>query len=193
MRYFIISQPKAGTYLAANLLRNLSLIPTNIHFTQNDYYLYDPNDLGEGRSNPNKYRIKGSFENSVNLIADDEFGVGHIHYNKKNSRILEPLKKIVIVRSLDGIIESYGRWIRSTGRKENLKGIINTANKVGEWIDQPDTFVLRFEQMVNKDLKVIDQLQRFLFNHIFVPSHEVMTMALMQDSLTKSDIRHGVI
>jgi len=191
MKYFIISQPKAGTYLAFNLLRNLSLIPSNIHFTQNDYYLYDPNDLDEGRSNPKKFRINGSLEDTVKLIGDDEFGVGHIHYNEKNSRILKPFKKIIVVRTLDGIIESYGRWIRNTGRKENLKGVINTVNKVGEWIDKPDTFVITFEQMINKDLKTIDQLQKFLFNHIFVPSHEVITMALEQDSLTKSDIRHA--
>lgn len=193
MKYFIISQPKAGTYLASNLLKYLSLIPTNIHYAENDYYLYDPNDIGEGRSNPNKFRIKGKFKDSVNLIDDDEFGVGHIHYNKRNEEILKPFKKIIVLRSIDGIIESYARWIRNTGRKENLKGIINTANKVSEWVDKPNTHVILFEQMINKNLKIIDGLQKFLFGHIHTTSYDAIKSALIENSLTKSDLRNETI
>ena len=44
IKAFIISKPKSGTYLCANLLKELGLIHQGLHFTpQKAYYKYDLN------------------------------------------------------------------------------------------------------------------------------------------------------
>ena len=99
MRVMIISQPKAGTYLCANILKELGLKFAGFHIGEPKYDRYP--ELNHPRykevlKNPKLAETKCPMEESVKLVRDGHFGVGHFLYNEEAESILQPLSLIHI-------------------------------------------------------------------------------------------------
>ena len=189
MRCVVISQPKAGTYLCANLLEELGMQNTFMHLSQHDYQRYDFTKMQECRESTSKFTYRKPLTQSLGMIPEDHFAVGHLKYNRKNIDRLSGFKKIVLTRELTAIKESAERWKALSGRNVAPKSLVGLAEEIAPWINENDTFQLRFECMINKEQVVLDKLQRYLFGDVRFNSVEIMERALARDSLTKSDIR----
>lgn len=183
MKYFIISTPKSGTYLLANIFKNMKISTSNMHIWQNDYGLYNP------KSNSFSHTTMDISE-SINLVKDNEFAVGHIQHNDKNVINLENFKKVLIVRDHLELWESAERFILETDRdvtpelnKENLLMIESWQNE--------NIFVINFKDIINLNVEKINDLQIYLFNEIKFNSKEIIIKSLNNSSITKSLIRDG--
>jgi hypothetical protein len=182
MKYFIISQPKAGTYLMSNILENMGIIPSKLHF--------DPKLIRKFNSLEDYETLKISIKNAFKEeIKDNEFAVGHIPYTLENEESLRGIKKVLITRSEKEIRESAKRYLQEHGI--NVEEIIKKSNleKINNWNDKEEVFSIRFEDVVGKNIEKLNELQMFLFNEIRFDSLEVINKALAKDSLTKSSIR----
>jgi len=183
MKYFIISTPKSGTYLLANIFKNMKISTSNMHIWQNEYGLYDTK---------NNYfnHISMDIENSVGLVKDNEFAVGHIHHNVNNVITLQNFKKVLIVRDHLELWESAERFILETDRdvthelnKENLLAIESWQNE--------NIFVINFKDIVGVNVEKINDLQIYLFDEIKFNSREIIINSLDDPSITKSLFRNG--
>lgn len=184
MKYFILSQPKAGTYLCSNLLVEFGIEQTDLHFSETEYQHYDLDDLESSRKNPRKYTKTSPLEVSTKLINEVSFGVGHLIPSDKNVRILKDFKKILLVRDIDSAKKSMDRWLKMSGRSGSFNE--TSYKKILGWETQSDVFKIDFTDLITKKIGVIDQLQLFLFDELKINSETALTNALEKDSMTKN-------
>ena len=189
MRYIILSQPKSGTYLCSNILRNMGIHQPWMHIDRSGYTHTDPNKIGmdECRKNPGKYKTRMSIAECLELIKEDEFAVGHLAHDARLETLLTDFKKIVLHRDSTEAAVSYNRMLVEYRKKPGNKKTV--PNNVSGWMKRPDCFVMNFDSMINQDTTKIDELQTYLFNEIKFDSAEVLTKSLEEDSPTKSSIR----
>jgi len=168
MKCFIISLPKSGTYLLSNLISQFGLEESLLHIGINKYQKYDPNNLSAGRKDPLKYTHELPIEESINLVKENQIVVGHLPFNENIYNILKPFKKILLTRDVDDINQSAKRWQSQTGRgnpeRTNVKQRKIVA--IGEWTNAQDIFKIEFDQIINRNKKVLDDLQMYLFGQI---------------------------
>jgi hypothetical protein len=181
MKFFIISQPKSGTYLMSNILKNMGINNSRLHF--------DPGLIRKFNTLKDFEKIEGTLEDGLDLIESDYYAVGHIPYNKKTREALFDFKKILITRNKEDIKKSALRYLDE--KNISVFSIINNKNlrRIERWKNSKDVFHITFEDIVNKNTKKIDELQIFIFGKIKFKSLKIIEMALSQESLTKSSIR----
>lgn len=186
MRTLIISQPKSGSYLCANLLQEFGLKFDGYHFSEDYYQKYDLSNTRHALTNKEDYTFQQHISQSIGHVQNNYFAITHLNYTDENYALFRPFKKIIITRSKDEILQSWERF-RSI---RNGKGEIDiTSLNQYHWIDYPNTFHLTFNNMINKDVPIIDNLQQFLFGNILHNSRTCIRTALSASSLTKSNIR----
>lgn len=183
MKVLIISQPKSGTYLCANILQNLGLTFTYMHLAVESYDKYEPDNLEDGRKYPEKYRHKLHIAETAKLISDNEFAVTHAAEQVNLPEFVD-FQKIVLHRDIKKAGESYNRWLQESGRKRREVSVIPQINT-----HIPNSFSLAFEDMLNKNTIAIDDLQVYLLGFVAFDSMTVIEKSLKQDSLTKSSKR----
>lgn len=191
MRAFIISKPKSGTYLCANLLKEFGLLHLGLHFTPNSgYYKYDLNRSDAMHQDVFKSYFKRgtTFVKNINIIPDNGLGVGHIPFKESLVKPLSKFKLIYLHRDDKGISESYAR-MRNDYKRE---GFLNKRNKrknnsIAMW--EPHCFSMSFDDLVYKNTIKIDELQKYLFNEIKINSGDAINRALSSPSITKSNKR----
>jgi hypothetical protein len=182
MKYFIISQPKAGTYLLSNILENMGIIPSKLHF--------DPNLVRRFTTLEDYERLNIPLNRAViKLLKENEFAVGHLTCGEKEEEALQNVKKILITRNTKGIKESALRYFKETGI--DVGEIVSYRNlmNIKKWRRVKEVFHITFEDIIKKDTRKINKLQMFLFNEIRFNSLEIINKSLEQESLTKSSIR----
>lgn len=184
MKYFIISTPKSGTYLVANILKNLDIKSSNLHIWPEVVSIYNEEEDYFKHEYIN-------FEQSCNIINEEEFAVGHIYFNEKNKNILSNFKKILIIRDHRELWQSAERFIL-----EKDKDVTESLKKeylymIEAWKSENDVFVLDYKDLIEKNINKIDDLQKFIFNKIKKDSEWLITKSLDDPSLTKSSLRSG--
>jgi hypothetical protein len=185
VKYFIISQPKSGTYLLSNILIELGIIPTHLHISNERYEDYS-NKGNDAVKNPKKYSKNIPIEESLTLIEDKSFAVGHLPYSENAEILLKDFKKILITRDINDIEKSWQRFNKDYQRKNGFNKEL--LNDIELW-KKSNIFHITFEELITKDIKKLDSLQLFLFNKINVNSANALDNALNSPSLTKSSIR----
>jgi hypothetical protein len=192
MKYFIISQPKAGTYLCSNILRNLDIHQSYLHLNLNHYSRYIEY-INDQEKEFEKELIHMPLKDSINLIKDNSFAVGHIPYDSTIEHMLKDFKKILVTRKIDDCIYSWGRFSKESrfAKGDFYKNKTNQYKyeKIAEWADKEDVYHITFNDMINKNIKKTNELQLFLFDEIKFLSEEILRKSLNEDSLTKSSIR----
>ena len=201
-KVFIISQPKAGTYLMANILMELGYRTGTIetfegikHLSRGKIEIYPlPGCEGfeESRKFPERYRLWQGFSRSADTINKGEFAVGHVRPDKGESHLkLRHFRKIFLERSPRDIEQSLFRWDSYSGRSpSNKKDVLRHANMMLQWkkSDYHGTggmFCLTFDDMKNYNVKKIDELQKFLGVVDLYDSKSLLQKALSNDSITK--------
>ena len=116
MRAMIISQPKAGTYLCAEILKQVGMKPTNWHLFRNRYTDYSGVGLEDARAKPGGLTKRRKLCEAAAEIDQAHFAVGHIGYAKSVAETLEPFRKILLTRELRQALESLCRFKYATGR-----------------------------------------------------------------------------
>jgi len=166
----------------------MGLMFTYMHINAGAYDRYNPQDLEDGRKHPERYRTKASIEEALEQINDNEFAVTHHIYSQKLEQQLYNFKKIILHRNPKDAADSWNRWNKESGRNRPRK--VTIPDSIKKWSDKRWTFTLSFEDMINKNTKVIDDLQQFLFAEIKYNSLDILELSLSQDSLTKSSLRN---
>jgi len=189
MKYLVISQPKAGTYLSANLLEEMGLIWTKLHFADNSVRSFQDINISEARMNNTHKTINRSLPDSLNLIPDGGFAVSHMKHSVEIEKKLSNVKKILLVRNFDETYESTKTFLKETNRKFSLNNLQSMHDAVIPWKNCSDVFFMQFDDMINKNVIVLDKLQYFLFNELRVDSLQTIKSALNKDSITKSNKR----
>lgn len=197
MKYFVISQPKAGTYLCSNLLREFKLEATGIHCNgSKNYKIYRPDDpLLHRYIDSNNFDLlktvsykKNTFLEVLDEIGENEFAVGHVKHTELSKQDLINFKKIIVTRNYQDYADSKKRYYETYNAKV-FSGTFELYSNILLWVRENNTFKLTFYDMINCNIKKIDELQLFLFDKKSYDSKECIQNALQKPSLTKSNIR----
>lgn len=190
MKVIVISQPKSGTYLCANLLQELGLSFEAYHLSETHYQKYDLNNLDDSKKNTKKYTKKESINKSIKLIKDNHFAVSHLYYTEELETLLADYKKIIVTRNYEDVLRSWDRFATETGR-DLTSSRIDPQNQKNTflWTNTKNAFHITFEDMLGIDTSKVNLLQEFLFNEIKVDSKFALEQALVKKSLTKSNLR----
>ena len=191
MKIFVISQPKAGTYLCANILNELGFVFCGMHMGERKFEVYpDPSSKQYARAMKNpaypiNFEHRVPLTKSIRKILPGQYAVGHLVYNKGNQSILKKIKKIVLTRPIDEILASVQKWDKHTQRKvSNPETMKDRCAKIEPWMQDPEVFHMTFDQM-KADAGRINQLQKFLGIKKKYNSAEVIKQALSKPSMTK--------
>jgi hypothetical protein len=187
MKLIVISQPKSGTYLCANILQNLGFEFTYLHILPDSYNAYNKDDIENCKRHPEKFRVDAPLQEPLSMIGEGQFAVSHLRRNKVTDLAVKDFKKIILCRDADEIFESYKTWMEETGRDRTPRK--GKPEMVTSWINCDNTFAMQFNDMVDKNIDKLDELQMFLFGGIIHNSLTVIEQSLNQPSLTKSHKR----
>lgn len=186
MKYFIISQPKSGTYLAANLLVEFGIGFDGLHYSKKTYQKYDLTNLAAARLFRRKYTYKQPIAESIKLIKENYLGVGHLEYDCNLDNLLKDFKKILLLRDIKSSEESWKNWASLVNKSHKTKLLdVRFRSNIQKWNQSQNIFVLQFYDIKNKNLAKIDDLQTFLFGKKIIESSLAIDRALNKDSLTK--------
>lgn len=201
MKSFILSQPKSGTYLCANLLEEFKMYNTYMHFSNNGKswkkFSRDPDHglLLAKKLDKAEFTRSMDFKQGLGLIPENSFAVGHISRTDVNYVALRKFKKILIYRPQIEVIQSMERFNNDNPERlteGGLRRILRLHENMHTWHGEPGTFTLTFKDMLNINVPVIDKLQHFLFGNIPYDSERCMKRAMEKDSITKSKMRGGI-
>ena len=188
MKLMIITQPKAGTYLCSEIVKQFGLTQTYKHIAEDGYTQYNPNLLEQGRTDPNQFWIPQAISITVAEIKDNEFAVTHVPHHRVHETLFNDFKKIYISRPRKEIEESFRVWNQQTGRsKLQPRGqrLETRLANIHKWHNKDNVFKMTFDDMRLKRSGVIDQMQLYLFDEVKYNSIQVLETALAQPTLTK--------
>ncbi|MCC7009746.1 MAG: hypothetical protein IT184_13135 [Acidobacteria bacterium] len=128
-RLIVLSLPKAGTYYLAELLRAWGSAPTHLHVSLGSTWDYRQRTLDEIRADSFRYEVAVPLEQSLALVREGQFAVGHIEHTPAVADLLRPFRKIFIYRDLRDALISQMRFLVNNP---------STAGRIGAWKDLPD-------------------------------------------------------
>lgn len=139
-RVLIITQPKAGTYLAAEILSMAGFHNTHLHLGLDRLQAYDKRFLSEGIARPRQFDVAISIEQSRKLIRFGEVAVSHLPYSNELEVLISNYKIIHIKRELRSAFRSWARMllysnkfgeeVSSAIRREGIAGFMRVRGKV---------------------------------------------------------------
>jgi len=189
IKCFIISQPKAGTYLCANILKELGFHFYNNHFSEKHFETYPEAgtpELAEKLQFPHKAKRRYKLHQSLPIIRSGQVGVGHLVYKPETEELLRKFYKIVLTRDKKDITASLERWTKFSKRPPaNINAVLDTADRILPWISRPKVFHMTFNDMKNMNLEKINKLQSFLGIYHRMGSETLIKRALAANSITK--------
>ncbi len=195
----VVSQPKAGTYLLANVLMELGFDPGPdgiMHIGTGKietYPLPGKDGYNDARKNPSLVRQEQWWGDTVKQLSTkpNRFAVGHLPF-RLNKRYFDNINVILLTRPIDQIKQSLERWDQISGRTPaNHSKVINLAKDILNWKHtkkfwmQDNFFKLSFSDMKDHNIGRIDQLQKFVGIDPIQDSGIVLSNALRKPSLTK--------
>jgi hypothetical protein len=192
---FIISQPKAGTYLLANLLANFGMYSTGWHVKNGKYRVYDirkPLPKFEKKNDLKKYIQSvtyqiGGFSDIIDTIPNNGFAQGHLEYQGKYIKPLRDVKKILLTRPHEQHKESIKRF------QDEMHGDTSVTEEgyhsIAGWAEHEDVFHLTFNDLIKPKYAKLRKLQTFLFGEVICDEVQAIHKALASPSPTKSSIR----
>lgn len=188
MKAYVISQPKAGTYLCTNVLVELGLNPTGIHCNgvgrYQKYDIFDQSATGKVDEFTHEAR---SFADVLSLIPEDGFAVGHVEFSWKRLLLLRRFKKIVVTRPFEEFDAANQRFFEDIGRRADASR--KRFDRISRWKTRVKVFHLGFHDMIDRRVDRLDALQVFLFGELRHDSADVIERALRAPSRTKTRIR----
>jgi hypothetical protein len=211
-RVIVVSIPKSGTYLAAELLKALGYRFTGMHLAETAYTDYSGSALAEARQDPGRFVRSEPLSASLSHIQPGQFAVGHLPFKDEVVRATGPFKRLYLTRDLRLALISYMRFMHTTGRlgakqlawysipdlRKRCYVFLQTSapymlkrfyeGMVG-WSNLDDTLHVRFEDLTNdaeRATRVIESAATFLG----IPNcdaQSILRASLASETITKSD------
>ena len=116
MKTFIISVPKSGTYLLREILEQAGAAPSQLHISESGTYDYSKISYELGRRQPNKCKTRMPLEESLALIPENSFAVGHLAYSPETADMLKDFNVLFVGRDIKEIYLSFMIYQIETGR-----------------------------------------------------------------------------
>lgn len=187
MKYFVISQPKAGTHLCGNLLREFGLDFNGRQLSNIAMYDYSGKNMEKGRKDPTSVKKKMKFKQGINLIKENEVAIGHIEHSAEKEKLLKDFKKVLMLRDLESTLESWNRWASASGRKSDpgKHATQEFRNSIQRWESVPNVFTMNFYDIKDINVEKIDELQIYLFDEVKFDSVDCAKRAIEKPSTTK--------
>jgi hypothetical protein len=185
----LLSVPKAGTYLLAEILRLLGSEPTHLHLAVDVLSDYRGATLQEQRDEYTRFTRPVPMTRAARLIQPGQFAVGHLPCSPDVKQTFEKFKKVFICRDLRDCLVSMLRFAVDTRREAHLNWIWDQFSEPSErllqmlrhagpdfiawfrgiagWQADPAVFKTRFETLQGDkgtptQQEVILELGRFL-------------------------------
>jgi hypothetical protein len=115
-RVIVVSIPKSGTYLVAEVLKALGFGWTGMHLAESAYTDYRGSNLDDARRDPGRFLRSDPLNKSLERIGAGEFAVGHLPFKPDVVEAIGPFKRLYATRDLRTALISYMRFMQSTGR-----------------------------------------------------------------------------
>ncbi len=177
-RCFVTSMPKAGTYLIGRLLHEAGLVDLEVHV--------DVNETSDYRGVANAQRLSRArtlstglaFEQSLSLVHEGQFAVGHVPFSERAATALADFAVIVALREPRAALLSMMRfeerrmradpergdtlrraWIAEAAGSNRMVAFLETFGPeliglfagILAWLDQPGVMSCRFETLMGDD------------------------------------------
>ena len=203
-RVLVITQPKAGTYMAAEIFRQAGFHHTFLHLGARGLQAYDGRYLEESLLHPRRFDVACGIEESRKLVRLGEVAVSHIPHTSTLQEQLRGFKIVHIKRELRSMLRSWARMLLHTGKSgQGITELIRTAGIAGyvrhhgekriknalainEWSKCPNVFSIKMEQVLAEPRESIIAM----LNHVdYNPGTEVLEIwerVKRAETLTKS-------
>lgn len=211
-RVLVVSIPKAGTYLMAEVLKALGYSWTGMHLAEASYSDYKGASLDEARVDPGRFARSEPLRQSLSRIRAGEFAVGHLPGKAEIVGITAPFRRFYLTRDLRTALISYMRFMQATGRmgakhmswysisdpRERLVDFLATSaplllnalyKSLAGWLHVPGVMHVRFEDLVHDPetaVQVVESVAKFLGVALGDARH-VLGRSMASDTITKSD------
>lgn len=179
MKTIIISQPKSGTFLCANLLTLFGITFNGVFLSETRKQVYDLKNIDNKTPVSSQINLK----KSLKQVSKNEVVVSHLMYTSKNIEAVKEFKKIFVYRDREEIQASWDNWAKIIGKRPAKIGY--DLQRMLFWKNEK-CFCLSFSDMIEINEKKLDELQVYLFGEVKYNSEEAMRKALEMDSLTKA-------
>jgi hypothetical protein len=180
MKAIVISKPKSGTFLLGNIIDLMGMDYRGIFVKEGERHQYDPKNTSK------KFPIGTTMglTESLSMVRDNEVVLSHLLPNHTTKVLLKDFKKIIIDRDEKERERSFAKWSSFLWGKEDPYPTERFAS-IDFWLEEPNSFGLNFNDIINKNVVVIDALQIFILGEVKYNSKLLCQKALEMDSLTK--------
>lgn len=211
-RVIVVSIPKSGTYLVAELLTALGYHSTGMHLAETAYTDYSGSQLDDARRDPGRFTRSEPLSASLTRIQPGEFAVGHLPFNAEVVEATALFKRLFVTRDLRWALISYMRFMHSTGRlgAQNLAWypIVDLRKRcyvflqttapyllrrfyqgMAGWSQLADVLPVRFEDVVSQGelaTRAVESIARFL-DLANCDAPRVLRASLAAETITKSE------
>ena len=197
MKVWILAQPKAGMHLCANLLEQFGFNNSRYLFFKDkyvtrkaDHWINTRASWQATRDLPYQHK---HLEKVFKLMKDNSFACSHmLPTNKTFAQFARAYPKIYISRPIDEIRHSAKRFMEEVEPNFGEKFSKITNEQFGQyslWLQEPNLFHLTFDDLINKNVDKLNELQEFLFDSVRYDSSTAIQTAIDKPSPTKSSIR----
>jgi hypothetical protein len=211
-RVLVVSLPKAGTYLVAEVLKALGYGSTGMHLAETAYSDYNGAELDEARRNPGRFARREPLSQSVLRIAAGRFAVGHLPCKKEIVQATASFKRIYLTRDLRTALISYMRFLAATGRlgakelswyaiadpKARVVDFLRTSaphlldwfyKGLAGWSQVPGALCVHFEDLMHERETAphaVESIAAFL-GRTPCDARRILSSSLASETITKSD------
>jgi Sulfotransferase domain len=211
-RVIVVSIPKSGTYLVAELLKAMGYRWTGMHLAETAYTDYRGSALEEARQDPGRFARSEPLNLSLARIRSGEFAVGHLPFKDDVVQMTAPFKRLYLTRSLRLALISYMRFLHATGRlgakhlpwysipdlRQRCSVFLQTTapyllarfyQGMAGWPKLTDALAVRFEDLTGdaeRATRTIESIAAFLGVPIG-DAQSILRESLATETITKSD------
>lgn len=203
-RVLIITQPKAGTYMIAEILRQAGLHHTYLHLGAHRLQAYDSFFLRDGLFNPRKFDVACGIEESRKLVRCGELAVSHLPFSTDLAEKLSGFKIIHIKRELRSAFiswcrmllysEKFGPQVSDLIRTENIAGFMRSRGKnrirnalfINAWSRSENVLSLKMECVISDPGKSIDAMLKHVDCKPSMSATEIWERTGREETLTNS-------
>ncbi len=216
-RAFIISIPKAGTYLAAEVMAALGVQSSRLHV--DDGWVSDFRQHRKG-TKMWQYQFEMPMKDALTLVQPGQFAVGHLPCSERVRRALDGFCRVFIFRELRHAFVSWGRFVIAEDmdgqaaeaartmpdgpdrvlwvlKLKSSEWLASTCRAMVAWRRAPGVLPIRFEDLVGENgADAQDAVVDALARHLRLPFDEGARRAACAcvgtDTLTWSGSRSGL-
>jgi len=129
VRVVVCSLPKAGTYLVAEVLRGLGLVPAGVHVDERGFTDYRFASFQQARHDYRHLDVEMPLRQTLLFLLPGQFVVGHLPCTPSVLQTLIPFRKLFVYRDLREGVVSFMRFISDAGRG---------GERMASWSGLPD-------------------------------------------------------